>query len=163
MEVLNRLERLWKRPAKGRGVRKRVKGVTALVEDYRDLKRLARQVKAHAEMAPYPHVSQRLNQIAQEKEESASRLKDKVVYLRDEALEESVNNFYTGKNHWERMLRDIADQKDLEDRWAEDVIFMVQESPEISDLLNQIIAEGAAHREAFQALLATADPQAWQS
>lgn len=163
MKVLNYLKRLWNQPHKGHRRRKRVDSVTALVEDYQDLRRLARQVRAHAEIAPYAYVNQRMNQIALEKEDSASRLKEKILYLRGQVIEDPVNDFYRGKNHWSRLLQDIEDQKELEDRLAEDVIFVDQESHEIGDLLREIAAEAAVHQGAFKDLLAKADPQAYLS
>jgi len=159
MEILNRLERLWKRSSRDVGIRRRVDSLTALLGDYEGLKRLARQIRAHAEMAPYAYVNQRLNQIALEKEESASRLKEKILYLGGE-VEEKVLDVFVGNNHWVRLEQDIKDQRALEDRLVADVIFVQQESHEISDLLSQIAEREAAHREAFQDLQAKADPQA---
>ncbi len=163
MKFLNRMKRLWNQSPKGRAPRKRIDSVTTLVEDYQDLRRLARQVRAHAEIAPYAYVNQRLSQIALEKEDSASRLKEKILYLRGQVIEDPVNDFHTGKNHWGRLLQDIEDQKELEDRLVEDVIFVEQESHEIGDLLREIAAKEAAHRGAFKDLLAKADPQAYLS
>lgn len=49
--------------------------------DYRDQLRLSEQIHAHAERAPYPHVAQRLRQIALEKRKSADVLKEKILSL----------------------------------------------------------------------------------
>ena len=160
MKFLNLLKKLWNQPPKGPRPRMRIDSVTALVKDYQDLRRLARQVRAHAEIAPYAYINQRMSQIALEKEDSASRLKEKIFYLGGQVMEDPINDFYTGKNHWSRLLQDIEDQKELEDRLVEDVIFVGQESREIGDLLREIAAEEAAHRGAFKDLLAKADPQA---
>ncbi|MEK7210483.1 MAG: hypothetical protein AAB070_03600, partial [Candidatus Binatota bacterium] len=79
--------------------------VEVLSIDYQNLRRLAEQIGAHAERAPYPHVAQRLRQIASEKQKTATFLKEKILSLGYE-LEESQPIIKSGKNHWERMVQD---------------------------------------------------------
>ena len=92
--------------------------VEILKADYHDLRRLAEQISNHAEKAPYPHVTQRLRQIASEKRNSTSILKEKLLSLGG-GLEEFPLDLKSGKNHWERMVQDLQDQKALETSFFE--------------------------------------------
>ena len=163
MGLLNLLKTLWKRPSGRHGRHKRLDLVTALKEDYQDLLRLAQQVRVHADMAPYPAVSERLNQIAVEKEASAGSLREKIFGFGAMVNDETGLDLFKGKNHWDRMVRDLEDQRNLEDLLRDDMIFLDQGSTEVNELLGKIVASEATHRNAFQDLLAKADPQATQS
>ncbi len=72
-------------------------------------------------------------------------------------------DLHSGKNHWARMVKDIEDEKELEDLFLDDALRLGSESPEISDLLRRLVAGKAFHREALQDLVVKADPQAFQS
>jgi hypothetical protein len=129
---------------------------------YHDLCRLAEQIHSHAERAPYPHVANRLRQIATEKRVSASALREKILNLGGRA-EEPKLNLKSGKNHWERMVRDLEDQKALENDLSERAFRLAEEAPELSDLLKEIVAVQLPHKDALLDLIARADPQADQS
>ena len=126
---------------------------------YRDLCRLAEQIEDHAQKAPYPHVAQRLKLIAAEKRSIAGLLKDKMLSLGAHP-EESKFDIKRGKNHWERIAKDIDDQRALENQFQEYAVLLAEQAPEISDLLERIVADQAHHRESLLDLLARADPQA---
>ncbi|MEK7334287.1 MAG: hypothetical protein AAB222_03070 [Candidatus Binatota bacterium] len=133
--------------------------VEILKADYHDLRRLAEQISNHAEKAPYPHVTQRLRQIASEKRNSTSILKEKLLSLGG-GLEEFPLDLKSGKNHWERMVQDLQDQKALETSFFERTMRLADEAPEISDLLRKVVDAQLPHKEALLDLVARADPQA---
>ena len=133
--------------------------VEILKADYHDLRRLAEQISNHAEKAPYPHVTQRLRQIASEKRNSTSILKEKLLSLGG-GLEEFPLDLKSGKNHWERMVQDLQDQKALETSFFERTMRLADEAPEISDLLRKVVDAQLPHKEALLDLIARADPQA---
>ena len=130
--------------------------------DYRDLRRLAEQIGAHAERAPYPHVAQRLRQIAYEKQKNSTLLKEKILSLGYES-EGSQPIIKSGKNHWDRMVQDLEDQKALENSFLEQAVRLADEVPEISNLLRRVVAAQLPHKEILLDLVARADPQAEQS
>ena len=136
--------------------------VEVLSIDYQNLRRLAEQIGAHAERAPYPHVAQRLRQIASEKQKTATLLKEKILGLGYD-LEESQPIIKSGKNHWERMVQDLEDQKNLETSVLERAVRLADEAPEISALLRKVVAAQLPHKEILLDLVARADPQADQS
>ena len=61
------------------------------------------------------------------------------------------------------MVQEIEEETELEDRFLDDALRLGSGSPEISDLLRQLVAGKAFHREALQDLVIKADPQAFQS
>lgn len=136
--------------------------VEILKTSYRDLYRLAEQINNHAERAPYPYMAQRLRQIAAEKRTIANALRVKISTLWETAQEPELDPI-SGKNHWERISRDINDQKLLETRLLEQAIRLADEAPEISELLNRTVVAQRSHIEILLDLVARADPQANQS
>jgi bacterioferritin (cytochrome b1) len=162
MEILNRLQKFFSRHSKGNGDRELIDVVDILIEHYQNLIRLAKQITAHAERAPYPHVAQHLRQISLEQQNSANALKEKILYLGGNPQEANLE-LRSGKNHWARILQDIKDQKELENQLSADASRLALESPEITDLLRRIVAGEVVHRETLQDLIARADPQANQT
>lgn len=151
------------RPTPGRNGKSRLVGsVNVLTAGYYDLRRLAEQIRSHADRAPYPHVAVRLRQIAQEKEKAIGALKDKLLSL-GAPVGEAATEPKSGKNHWERMVRDLEDQKGLEAFFLEHAARVADEAPEIAAFLNKIVAEQLPHKEILLDLVARADPQAEQS
>ena len=161
MEVLIRLQKFFSRQ-KGNGDRELNDVVNILIAHCQNLIRLAKQITAHAERAPYPHVAQHLRQISQEQQNSANALKEKILYLGGNPQEANLE-LRSGKNHWARILQDIKDQKELENQLSADASRLALESPEITDLLRRIVAGEVVHRETLQDLVARADPQANQT
>lgn len=162
MGIWNRVKSLFGAISKRNGDRELLDVVGTLIDDYHHLRRLARQIEAHAESAPYPYITERLKQIALEKDEEAGVLRERIIKLGGQPKEVELD-LHSGKNHWARMVQDIADEKELEDRFLDDALRLGSESPEISDLLRQLVAGKAFHREALQDLVIKADPQAYQS
>jgi hypothetical protein len=136
--------------------------LAALNSVYNRLLHLAAQIESHAQAAPYPHVRQRLLKIAAEKRASAQQLK-KAIESHGATVREFVKLPVSGSNHWERIKRDLEDQKALEDLLALYEPRLRRASPEIADCLVRLGATEAAHRETLRELFVVADPQATQT
>lgn len=136
--------------------------MAALKSCYQKLLCLADQIDTHAEKAPYPHVTEYLRKLAQEKRESAKILRQRIAYLLTDA-DEPKPTIKSGINHWERMVQDLADQKDLEVSFLQLADLLGEERPEISSLLRELVAAQAPHKERLLDLIARADPQAYQT
>jgi hypothetical protein len=151
------------RPATAKnGKAKVLPPVEALTTGYNDLWRLTEQIKVHAERAPYPHVAARLRQMAAEKERLTAALREKILGMGG-VLKEPRAALKPGKNHWERMVQDLEDQKSLEAFLLEHATLLADEAPEVGDLLSRVAADQSPHREILLDLIARADPQAEQS
>jgi rubrerythrin len=136
--------------------------IEALVSVYNQLLQLAAQIESHADRAPYPHVATRLRSIAAEKRESAQQLKT-LIESRHAWVSEPVRLTVSGKNHWERVGRDLADQKAFENFLAGLEPRFSTEYPQIADLLFKLRTAQVAHRETLAEIIALADPQATQT
>jgi hypothetical protein len=134
---------------------------TAFRKVYLAQMRLATQIKAHADLAPYPHVAQQLNHVADEKLRSCEVLRDALSKLGSYVSKDVPGEIYSGGNHWERMARDLRDQSALEQTLSE-LSRLVHEAPEESEFLSRMIVGERSHREVLTDLLMRADPQAHQ-
>lgn len=157
-ELLTKLRAKLKFRSTENGRSESVDLATELRTSYRDLLRLAEQIESHAEKAPYPHVAEILRQIAREKNASANTLKEKVAALQQ--MESPHAAIKAGKNHWERMVQDLEDQKACEENFLQLAGLIAEEHPEISHLLREIVSAQAPHKEKLLDLVARADPQA---
>jgi bacterioferritin (cytochrome b1) len=163
MSVLReKLKALFKFKAQGNGTSTTHDPVEILHLSYRDLLRLARQIDAHADQAPYPHVAQLLRRMASEKRQRAETLKEKILSLGGDTGDGDPE-IRLGKNHWERINRDIEDQRLLESQFLERGSLLAEDAPEASSLLQQIVTAELSHKEILLDLLARADPQADQT
>jgi hypothetical protein len=136
--------------------------IEALISAYNQLLQLAAQIGSHAEAAPYPHVAKRLHNIAAEKRASAQRLKN-VIDSRRAWVPEAGKLTVAGKNHWERLGHDLADQRAFENFLARSEPRLSAEFPEVAEFLLELRNSQVAHREALAELIALADPQATQT
>lgn len=133
-----------------------------LINSYCDLSNLARQISAHADKAPYPHVAALLRRIAEEKQSSADLLREKILGSGHRPDELSLE-IKSGKNHWERMAQDLNDQTAVETRLLDRAALLNGNSPKTAELLRQIADSHRKHRKVLLDLIARADPQADQT
>ncbi len=131
----------------------------ALRISYRHLLRLADQIQAHAEQAPYPQVAARLREIALQKRDCANLLREKIGVPSEESMKSRLE-IKSGKNHWERMVRDWEDQKALETKLLDEALLLASDAPEAGDLLRKVASAQAPHKQMLLDLVARADPQA---
>jgi hypothetical protein len=136
--------------------------IGAVISAHNRLLQLAAQIESHADGAPYPHIAKRLRSIAAEKRENAQQLKT-LVESRRGLISEPATLTARGKNHWERVGRDLADQKVFEHFLAESEPRIIVEYPEFADLLFKLRSTQVAHRETLAEIIALADPQATQT
>ena len=133
-----------------------------LKNSYRGLCDLAKQLDEHAEKAPYPQVAARLRQMAAEKRANAGRVRQSILKL-GAAVEESPREVKSAMNHWERVVQDLHDQKNLETKLFDQATLLTEETPELAELLRDIATAQHPHTDALLDLVARADPQAHQS
>ena len=126
------------------------------------ISQLAQQIESHAELAPYPQVAERLRRIAAEKRDSGNRLKQIIENLHGSVTEGSQRSA-TGKNHWQRLIRDLEDQKGLDDLLSRYEFIVTRQVPEVADFLRELKTLNEAHRRSLTQLIAVADPQATQT
>jgi rubrerythrin len=126
------------------------------------LVQLAQQLVSHAELAPYPQVTTRLRHIAREKEASADRLK-KIIEKLHGTTATGTPSPAMGKNHWQRLIRDLEDQKALDDLLSRYDFMLGRQVPEVAEFLRELKTSHEAHRRALTQLIAVADPQATQT
>ena len=136
--------------------------IALLKSGYRRLCALARQLEIHAEKAPYPQVAARLRQMAAEKRASADRLRQSVLKF-GTTLEETPCEVRSARNHWERVVQDLQDQKNLETKLFDQATLLAEETPELAELLRDIAASQHPHTDTLLDLVARADPQADQT
>jgi len=122
---------------------------------------LANQIERHAAVAPYTHVTKILKQMADEKRGVAKQLRD--AFPGYYYVEPEVSEMRSGNNHWERLNRDLMDQRELETRLWEEGTVLAEKHPEMSSRLSEIGRKEAIHRETILDLLVKADPQAHQT
>jgi hypothetical protein len=136
--------------------------VDALRLIYQQISQLAQQIESHAETAPYPQVAQRLRLIANEKRDIGNRLKQIIEKLHG-SLPEQLQFSGTGKNHWQRLIQDLEDQKELDDRLSRYEFALSRQLPEITNFLQELKTMHETHRQSLTQLIAVADPQAAQT
>jgi hypothetical protein len=123
---------------------------------------LAEQLEAHAEVAPYTQVAERLRGIAGEKRPIAHRLKEIIGNTRGQH-HDAFHLRSAGKNHWERLIRDLEDQRALDDFLVRYEPTFIEHFPEAANVIAELKITHQAHRQSLLRLIAVADPQAMQT
>ena len=106
-------------------------------------------------------MAERLRRIANEKWNSGNRLKQIIEKLHG-SIPEQLQFSGTGKNHWQRLIRDLEDQKELDDLLSR-YESLDRQLPEITDFLQGLKTMDDSHRQSLTQLIAVADPQAAQT
>lgn len=126
------------------------------------ISQLAQQIESHAALAPYPQVAERLRLIASEKRAIGNRLKEIIENVHGSITEVSQPSA-TGKNHWQRLIRDLEDQKALDDLLFRYESTLTRQVPESAGFLRELKTILEMHRRSLTQLMAVADPQATQT
>ena len=129
---------------------------------YQRISRLAKQIESNAELAPYPQVAERLRRIASEKRDIANRLREAIPSVQG-PIRDGSQGSATGKNHWQRLIRDLEDQKALDDLLSRYEFTLTRQVPEVADLVQELKRIHETHRRSLTQLIAVADPQATQT
>jgi hypothetical protein len=139
-----------------------MKPLEALLFVYEKNARLAEQIESHAASAPYPQVAERLRRIADEKRNLGNRLR-KIIEDLHGSIREAPESLATGKNHWQRLIRDLEDQRELDDIIARYEFTIIPEISVGSEFLDELKRTHDQHRQSLIGLIAVADPQASQT
>jgi rubrerythrin len=139
-----------------------LKPVDVLQLMHQRIVQLARQIESHAELAPYPQVAEILRQIADEKRNSGRRLKEIIEKLHG-SIKEGSQRSHTGKNHWQRLIRDLEEQKALDDLLFRYEFTLTRQAPELAAFLRDLKRIHEKHSRSLTQLIAVADPQANQT
>jgi hypothetical protein len=136
--------------------------VDVLLLLYQRISRLAEQIESHADFAPYPQVTERLCRIAAEKHDISNRLKEIIENLHG-SIREPLQPQATGKNHWQRLIRDLEEQEAIDDLLSRYEFTLIRQVPGITDFLQDLRSIHERHRKFLVQLIAMADPQANQT
>jgi hypothetical protein len=139
-----------------------VEPLEALLLVYQSNARLAEQIESHAELAPYPQVAERLRRIADEKRAVGNRLR-KIIEDLHGSIRERVQPLAIGKNHWQRLICDLEDQRKLDDLVGRYEFTLIPQISGGSEFLAELKRIHDRHRQFLTRLIALADPQASQT
>jgi hypothetical protein len=137
-----------------------------LLADYIAEAKLAKQLRDHAALAPYPQAAERLNVLAAAEEAQAERLRREIIgrggndRLAGAAKALADGSAKSARNHWARMVLDLDEDRAAGKRYLEQAIRWEDHDAALGDLLHELQREEQRHRHALQDLAARADPQA---
>ena len=160
--LLKKLRQLLLPERTGGNRTREVEPFEALLLVHQQNSRLAEQIESHAELAPYPQVAEQLRQIAAEKRDIGNRLR-KIMEDSHGSIREPAPVPAIGKNHWQRLIRDLEDQRTLDDLVARYEFTLIPQIPRGSEFLDEIKRIHDRHRQSLIRLVALADPQASQT
>jgi len=136
--------------------------VDVLIAIHHRISTVAGQIRSHADNAPYCQVAVQLRRIASEKQADADELK-KCIESYGTRTRQRRKFSVSGKNHWQRMTRDLREQKVLDDFLQQQETRLAAGEPEIAQLIAQLRSHQDQHRKTLTTLVALADPQATQT
>jgi hypothetical protein len=136
--------------------------VDALLFGYEQLLRLATQFDMHADLAPYPYVAANLRKMATENRDAAERFRT-VLEQQRRWISTPPTVQARGKNHWERLQHDLADQKLFDNYLAINEAHLGAQYPDFTEFLSGLRLKQSEHRKIMTDLIAVADPQATQT
>jgi hypothetical protein len=139
-----------------------VEPLQALLLVYQSNARLAEQIESHAALAPYPQVAERLRRIADEKRAVGNRLR-KIIEDLHGPIKEPAQPLAIGKNHWQRLICDLEDQRKLDDLVGRYEFTLIPQISGGNEFLDELKRIHDRHRQSLTRLIALADPQASQT
>lgn len=129
------------------------------MDDYNAEVHLAKQLRDHAQKAPYAHAEKLLLGLAEAEETQVERLRAAIEGLGGSAAADALPPDQA-KNHWARMVLDLEAKQAAGNRYLEQAIRWENLHPEIGELLRTLEREQQAHRQALRDLVARSDPHA---
>lgn len=139
-----------------------MKAPETLLLVYQKNAQLAEQIESHAELAPYPQVAEQLRRIADEKRDLGNRLR-KIIEDLHGSTREAPQSPAIGKNHWQRLIRDLEEQRKLDDIVARYEFTLIPQISGGSEFFDELKRAHDRHRQSLIRLIALADPQASQT
>jgi hypothetical protein len=132
---------------------------TILTSFCRQALNLAEQIRVHADQAPYAHIASQLREMAANKQKNVEVLKDSLLRL-GAGLQGLQPEIQSGRNHWERMTKDLETQKAFEGALRDHASLLAEQAPDLSRLLVGIANSERPHKETLFQFVMRADPQA---
>ncbi len=127
---------------------------------YLDARRVAAQLRSHANQVPYPRLGAVLVTLAGRADAQAARVAAELRLLAGNADPTDPTSPRDGRNHWERLSIDLADLKQLERRWVELALRWDVAFPATAATLVELGRVTTAMSTTIRDLLARADPHA---
>jgi len=138
----------------------RVRLARALRGAYLDTRRLAIQLRRHAERVPYPGLGPQLTRLAEHADGQAALLVDELRALAGNTNQADTLTPRAGRNHWERLTFDLADLSALHRRYAEIALQWDVAFPATVATVDQLARTTGAMIAAIRAMVARSDPHA---
>ena len=125
-----------------------------------EFRRLARQLEAHVDAAPYPQVADRLRRLGAEEEQNARRIADRLAVLGRHLRDDEAAPIRGGRNAWERLVVSLEDYRGLLRRLSGLWTRWDDEHPEDAALVHALRDSAVSHRDEVVDLIARSDPHA---
>jgi len=125
-----------------------------------EYRRLVRQLESHAEAAPYPQITERLQTILRDEDRSAQAIAERLDALGRHLRDEDAGAIKSGHNSWARLVVLLEDYRALLRRLSALWVQWDDEHPEDAKLVRDLRDSAIEHREAIVDLVARADPHA---
>jgi len=161
MFLVSILKKHWQELADDKHNLDRLRTLEILREEYMEETRLMRQLTDHSERMRYPQFRERLLRMAQEQREHVSWLRKRIEELHGPIpeIEETPTH---GKNSWECLAQDLAEEKRCCDLLADQIAIAENFYPELTVELEHMFEEEDQHRKEIMAMLMKSDPYAEQ-
>jgi len=130
-----------------------------LLKNYRAEKQLQKQILAHADSSPNPSSGEQLRTAAEEQEKIAERLEGKISDLGG-TYEEGKSVPKGGRNHWERVVRDLEASQRLTQRYNEQAIYWDPDIPEVTTFFLSLEKDKHVLNAFLRDIALRADPHA---
>ncbi len=153
------LKNLWNRLLQSSPDKGRKKLVALLCREYAEETRHSIQFKAHASRMHYPQFREALLRIAEEEQEHARWIREKIVGLGGEVPQISFAP-EIGLNSWEQLRLDLEEESRCVSDLTERLATSKEIDPEIAEGLRRLLGEEKIHRESIRDMLMRSDPQA---
>ncbi|MEO6026217.1 MAG: hypothetical protein ABIR79_05060 [Candidatus Binatia bacterium] len=138
----------------------RVRLARALRGAYLDTRRLAIQLRRHAEHVPYPGLGPKLTRLAEQADGQAALLVHELRALAGNTDQADPLTPRDGRNHWERLTFDLADLEALHRRYAEIALQWDLVFPATVATVDQLARSTATMIGTIRAMVARSDPHA---
>ena len=116
--------------------------------------------KQHAEKMHYPQYREKFVQMANQKNQHAERIGEKIVALGGR-LPDVVERRATDENSWQSLSMVLDDENRSADRLPEQLRSIESQHPDIAKFLQQISREQENHRGEIRDMLMRSDPFAF--
>ena len=131
--------------------------VDLLGREYADKMTDARQFRLHAEQMRYDHFRSQLRRIADEEEQHAQWLKDRIVALGGDIPQVTFEPD-DARNTWEDLRLDLLEEKHHQWDLIDELPKIERIDPVTAEILRRILAQESDHRTQITEMLMRSDP-----